>query len=422
MIFASYLNTSKNALYSNDEIINCFIPYKKENDWIYHDRYGEKIDLMEPYLDQMEDLPEMQFIHKLNDIGQIPGSNQDGFVISGAYPDQEYVFQPLIPLFPIKKAPAFTRIADTLDLNLNSLKENLVSIYRKGSGISTKDFIDVFQSYDPLLITIDVFWGELKSIYDKENTLANLKARDIEEIITDALEPLYALQAYGLAYSSSPDVYGDAERFDSFCNVYYKGFSFQNNSFVHSFSKGKKNLQKNLLNRFIQDPENLGLAVELIDTVPYSGENLRDGEYFFCCKSYIDLLYNCFRLMLMLKMPLKKCINCGKSFVAIKRSDMDYCNRPSPQDPERICRVIGPNKRYHQAVSESDTLKNERRLYNLLLNRCKRHPNDIIYRKNFDLFVAENKKRKKNWKKDAVIHAEYDKWLEEMILKYKKEK
>lgn len=68
---------------------------------------------MKPYLDQMEDLPEMQFIHKLNDIGQIPGSNQDGFVISGAYPDQEYVFQPLIPLFPIKK-PLLSLVLQTL--------------------------------------------------------------------------------------------------------------------------------------------------------------------------------------------------------------------------------------------------------------------------------------------------------------------
>lgn len=99
---------------------------------------------------------------------------------------------------------------------------------------------------------------------------------------------------------------------------------------------------------------------------------------------------------------------------------MEYCNRPSPQDPERTCRVIGPNRVYHDRVAKSETLKNERRLYNLLLNRCKRHPENPENKINFDHFVAENKKKKAAIKKDESLEQHYDAWLMEMLHKYRK--
>lgn len=54
---------------------------------------------------------------------------------------------------------------------------------------------------------------------------------------------------------------------------------------------------------------------------------------------------------------LKKCANCGKYFVA-KNKRRIFCNNPSPQNPDRSCKEIGPQIR-RQQKRETDMIEKQ---------------------------------------------------------------
>lgn len=54
---------------------------------------------------------------------------------------------------------------------------------------------------------------------------------------------------------------------------------------------------------------------------------------------------------------LKKCANCGRYFVA-KNRKIIFCDNPSPQNPDRTCRAIGPQIR-RQQKRETDMIEKQ---------------------------------------------------------------
>lgn len=425
MLFSILLNTNKQAAFNNEEVFGCFIKLSENNYWMVKHRVGEYVNLAEQYTSFAMDTPEELLVGLMKRYTPVPGLDTDSIVIGPDVFTTEY--RPLIPLNTLQRKPAFSLLSDFLDCDLQKLMNDIIHYFETTEIHTPQSFIEIFRPFDLHIIYENLFLDELKGIINGESDtvgLSKMNHADLTSAVMGCFKPYFALQAFGLAYFSDPEVHGNLLKFDHFCNLFHS-FQYKDDTIADSFAekavgKSAQNKPNQLLLDFIRNPKSIDAAKELLETIPSASPDFDNNDHFFCCQSYSDLLYSQFRLIIMNGLLLKRCANCGKYFVAIKRTDMEYCNRPSPQDPERTCRVIGPNRVYHDRVAKSETLKNERRLYNLLLNRCKRHPENLENKINFDHFVAENKKKKAAIKKDESLEQHYDAWLMEMLHKYRK--
>lgn len=111
---------------------------------------------------------------------------------------------------------------------------------------------------------------------------------------------------------------------------------------------------------------------------------------------------------------IKRCSNCEKYFVPLKRSDTIYCDRISPQDSTRSCREYGSQKLWYDRIKEDEAKKLARNIYMAKQMLVKRNPDRPEYKEMFEYFKAQ----RKIWE-DAVNagtreRSEYILWLKEM--------
>lgn len=93
-----------------------------------------------------------------------------------------------------------------------------------------------------------------------------------------------------------------------------------------------------------------------------------------------------------------KCKNCGKYFVPIGRSDALYCGYPSPQDPSRNCRDIGPQATRTKKMKSDAATQEYRRLYMRLKMAMKRHPENEQLQYSLGKLTGEMKE----WRKKQI--------------------
>jgi hypothetical protein len=67
---------------------------------------------------------------------------------------------------------------------------------------------------------------------------------------------------------------------------------------------------------------------------------------------------------------IKKCKNCGRFFLPLRRADAEYCDRLF-EDTGRKCREIGATLRYEKKVAENPILEAHKRAYRRLHSRVR---------------------------------------------------
>lgn len=117
------------------------------------------------------------------------------------------------------------------------------------------------------------------------------------------------------------------------------------------------------------------------------------------------------------KMIVKKCQNCGKYFVPLRRSDALYCDRTSPQDPSRTCKEYGSQKLWYDRIKANDVAKLARNVYSAKQMLVRRNPDIVEYKRMFDYFKAKRKKWEKMLESGEKTCEEYVAWLNQMKAK-----
>ena len=107
---------------------------------------------------------------------------------------------------------------------------------------------------------------------------------------------------------------------------------------------------------------------------------------------------------------IKKCKNCGKFFVPDNRVDELYCN--NIYENNKTCKEVGPFRTKQKLMQENDDLRIYRNVYQKLLLRTRRNPDNIKYAREFEFFKDENAKWKENISNGLATEEEYIKWLE----------
>ena len=91
----------------------------------------------------------------------------------------------------------------------------------------------------------------------------------------------------------------------------------------------------------------------------------------------ITLLIFEFCRMKKMHKAIKICHNCGRYFIPEKRAAVTiFCPDPSPQDPRRTCRKIGPQLKKSKAIKESDFEANHRTRMNHLTEQIRNAKKD----------------------------------------------
>lgn len=114
---------------------------------------------------------------------------------------------------------------------------------------------------------------------------------------------------------------------------------------------------------------------------------------------------------------IKKCKNCGKYFIP-KRSDAQYCDNPSPQNPEKTCKEYAPS----DALIQNKIFQLYRKIYKSLNGKKGYYCDDkALYKEheeNYTKFIRENNEQKKQIKCGKRTSEEYTQWLTEQAEKY----
>lgn len=184
--------------------------------------------------------------------------------------------------------------------------------------------------------------------------------------------------------------------------------------YLHKYKIEKVNLPKQTINSFGLKPiksaskliKNDDILVMLKENSPFfyfSYECKNIDEYFTA--SFFQLIENNYNIL--------KCKNCGKYFIAYKRTDTLYCDRISPQDMSKTCKKYAVEKAWQEKIKdETDWHCLYRKVYMSLQMKMKRNPGHKLSEQKFEDF----KKEAKQWKKEIKEHKKNDRdfllWLQ----------
>lgn len=138
-------------------------------------------------------------------------------------------------------------------------------------------------------------------------------------------------------------------------------------------------------------------------------------------KNTITSVYNCDSIedvcmaslyhLLKLGLVIKKCNNCGKYFIPLRRSDAIYCDRISPYNPSKTCKDDGSQRTFEEKLKMDDAEKLRRSVYQVMQMRVRRNPDIEIYKENFEQWKSYVAKWKAGIKKGTKTSEDFIKWL-----------
>ena len=135
------------------------------------------------------------------------------------------------------------------------------------------------------------------------------------------------------------------------------------------------------------------------------------SSYFIECTDIIQTLLIELIELANLNIEIKKCRNCSKFFVPDNRSDEIYCSNIFENG--KTCKEIGHFKVQQKMIQENDALRIYRNVYQKLLLRTRRNPNNIQYARDFEFFKDNNNKWKEDISNGFATEEEYMSWLKE---------
>lgn len=129
------------------------------------------------------------------------------------------------------------------------------------------------------------------------------------------------------------------------------------------------------------------------------------------CETVEDVCIASLHFLITHRFTIRKCKNCGKYFVAYKRSDTEYCDRPSPFNPNKSCKEDGARRTFADTISsdelskEIDRINTNRRMFKY------RHPDDKAVEKELQMYKKHLQRWKNDYKSGVKTADEFMKWL-----------
>lgn len=127
-------------------------------------------------------------------------------------------------------------------------------------------------------------------------------------------------------------------------------------------------------------------------------------EYFYSCSEistyFVMVMFQLFDRHYI----ISKCKNCGKLFVPFKNNQAMYCDRISPQNPNKTCKE-------YEGAKPKGLNQLYRKIYQKKFARVTRNPDSITLKEDFEKWKDKAQKLKKKYNNDKITEEEYKNWL-----------
>lgn len=134
------------------------------------------------------------------------------------------------------------------------------------------------------------------------------------------------------------------------------------------------------------------------------------SSYCFTCTNIIQsLIIELLEIATTENIEIKKCKNCGKYFVPDNRSDEIYCS--NIYENGKTCKEVGHFRTQQKLMQLNDDLRIYRNVYQKLLLRTRRNPDNDKYEKEFQKFKNKNIELKEKINNGEITQEEYMEWL-----------
>lgn len=127
-------------------------------------------------------------------------------------------------------------------------------------------------------------------------------------------------------------------------------------------------------------------------------------DFYYICHSADDYFVTVMFQLLDRHYIILKCDNCGKLFVPFKNNTALYCDRKSPQNPNKTCKEF-------KGVKPKGLNKLYRQIYQKKFARVTRNENDTTLKANFETWKEKAQKVKKKYNDGKITDEEYKEWL-----------
>lgn len=111
---------------------------------------------------------------------------------------------------------------------------------------------------------------------------------------------------------------------------------------------------------------------------------------------------------------ITKCLNCCNYFIPESRSNEKYCNRTSPQNPNKTCKEYGAKKTYRDEI-KSKPIKYEHnrtsQFYRMRINRAKNQKEKTKYENIFNAYKENYQKNKIKYKSGKLRESDFVEWI-----------
>ena len=268
---------------------------------------------------------------------------------------------------------------------------------------SVKNFV---QEYSFTLFA-EITKKELKNTYtvNEYEKLIN----ELVEKSSDKLESIKEDFISDVNYLFNINQLEEIKDLTSLQRFYVLTMSKNNSKALLHFENDKLNIALGDLSR-ISTPLNIIDEEQAIEIAKVNKGRILPIPYTFESNDICQLLIiELQEIVCMDKFEIKKCKNCGKYFVPEKRTDELYCN--NIYEDGRTCKEIGSFKVKQKMINTDDDLRTYRNVYQKLLLRTRRNPNNIHYEKEFENFKEDNRKMRDKLDKGKISYEEYVEWL-----------
>lgn len=268
---------------------------------------------------------------------------------------------------------------------------------------SVKNFV---QEYSLTLFS-EIIKNELKNIYDTDEYEKLIS--ELVEKYGDKLESIKEDFIYDVNYLFNINQLEEIKDLTSLQIFYILTMSKTNSKALSHFENDKLDIALGDLSR-LNAPFNIIDEDQAIEMVKVNKDRILPIPYTFESNDICQLLIiELQEIVCMDKFEIKKCKNCGKYFVPEKRTDELYCN--NVYEDGRTCKEIGSFKVKQKMINDDNDLRTYRNVYQKLLLRTRRNPDNIQYEKEFEKFKEDNREMRDKLDKGKVTYEEYVEWL-----------
>lgn len=268
---------------------------------------------------------------------------------------------------------------------------------------SVKNFV---QEYSLTLFS-EIIKNELKNIYDTDEYEKLIS--ELVEKYGDKLESIKEDFIYDVNYLFNINQLEEIKNLTSLQIFYILTMSKTNSKALSHFENDKLDIALGDLSR-LNAPLNIIDEDQAIEMVKVNKDRILPIPYTFESNDICQLLIiELQEIVCMDKFEIKKCKNCGKYFVPEKRTDELYCN--NVYEDGRTCKEIGSFKVKQKMINDDNDLRTYRNVYQKLLLRTRRNPDNIQYEKEFEKFKEDNREMRDKLDKGKVTYEEYVEWL-----------